>query len=333
MSLERIFLLTGEDEWQRGRYLHGLVEKQLDPEWRDFNLERFNGDETEPARILESWLTPPFWGECRLLQVEFLRSPEALNTLMGVLGDYTDKHAPESPNYLVMLSESVDKRRKETKSLIKKIQHHDFQAIKSWNIEKELHPWIEEELRKAGKRISRPALQYLARALGTDKFALQQSIEKLLTFLGSETMLEESHVRALVTPTEADVFGLLECLAQRREAQALQDLHQQLLHESPEGILASLAANLRSLYRAKYLQTQKWGQEEIAKELGQHSFRLKKNLELWQGYSLKEIDGGLRRLLDLQTRMRQGLRLNPAMALELWLHEVISAKAPTDRRM
>lgn len=333
MSLERIFLLTGEDEWQQGKYLQNLIEKQLESEWRAFNLERFNGDETEPARILESWLTPPLWGDCRLLQVTFLRSPEALNALMGVLGDYTEKHAPESPNFLVLLSESVDKRRKETKNFVKKIQHHDFQAIKSWNIEKELHPWIEEELRKAGKRISRPALQYLARALGTDKYALQQSIEKLLTFLGSETLLEESHVRALVTPTEADVFGLLEGLAQRREAQALQDLNQQLLHESAEAILASLVANLRSLYRAKYLQTQKWGQEEIAKELGQHSFRLKKNLELWQNYSLKEVDQGLRRLLELQTRMRQGLRLDSAMALELWLHEMITAQIPSERRL
>lgn len=328
MALERIYLLTGEDEWQRNKYLHTLIDKHLEPEWRDLNLERLNGDETEPARILESWLTPPFWGECRLLQIEFLRSPEALHTLLGVLGDYIEKQAPDSPNYLIMVSENVDKRRKEAKNFVKKIQHHDFQAIKSWNIEKELHPWIEEELRKAGKRISRPALLYLARALGTDKFALTQALEKLLTFLGSETLLEEKHVRALVTPTEADVFSLLECLAQRREPQALEDLHQQLLHESPEAILASLAANLRSLHRAKYLQTQKWGQEEIAKELGQHSFRLKKNLELWQGFGLAEIDQGLRRLLELQTRMRQGLRLDPAMALELWLHEMISGKVP-----
>jgi DNA polymerase III subunit delta len=324
MSTERIFLLTGQDVWQQRKYLQGLIEKHLEPEWREFNLELFNGDECDPSRILESWLTPPFWGECRLLQVEFQRNPEALNTLMGVIGAYAEQHQPDSPNLLIMLSENVDKRRKETKSLIKNIQHHDFQAIKSWNLEKELYPWIEGELHKAGKQISRPAMQYLTRALGADKYALQQSIEKLLLFLGPESQLEEKHVRALVTPTEADVFSLLENIAQRQEAQALSYLQQQLLHQNAEAIMASLAANLRGLYRAKYLQKQKWSLEEIAKELGQHSFRLKKNLELWRDFSLSELDKHLRRLLDLQVRMRQGLRLDPAMALEIWVHEAIA---------
>ncbi|PIQ24406.1 DNA polymerase III subunit delta [bacterium (Candidatus Blackallbacteria) CG17_big_fil_post_rev_8_21_14_2_50_48_46] len=327
MSSAGIYLLTGEDHWQRQKYFQGLLERHLEPEWRDLNLERFNGDDTEPSVLLESWLTPPFWGECRILLIEFQRSPEALNTLMGFLLAYFESHQPETPNLMVIMSEGLDKRRKEAKNLLKQIQHLDFPAIKSWNIEKELYPWIEEELRKAGKRITRPALQYLGQALGVDKFALHQTLDKLLTYLGEETLLEETQVRVLVAQTEADVFSLLDMLARRREDLAQNHLQHQLLRESPEALMASLAANLRSLYRARSLQAQKWGLEEIAKELGQHSFRLKKNLELWQGYTLSELDLKVRRLLELQTRMRQGLRLDPALALEIWIHEFIQAVA------
>lgn len=315
-----IFLLTGEDSWQQRKFLQSLIEKHLEAEWRDFNLEIFSAD-TDPNSLLESWLTRPLWGSCRIIQVDFQHTPEALYQCLSVLNSYLASHTPETPNLFIMITENVDKRRKEVKQILSQITVQDFPVIKPWNIERDLYPWIEEQLRQAGKRVTRPALQYLASALGTDKHALHQTLEKLLIYLGDEPQLEESHVKALVTQTEADIFSLLELLARRKEEQAQIHLRHQLLRESPENLFASLAANLRILYRARYLQAQRWNLDEIARELNQHSFRLKKNLELWQDFSLPELESKLRRLLDLHTRMRQGFRLDPVLALEIWIHE------------
>lgn len=315
-----LYLLTGDDKWQQRKFIESLIEQHLEREWRDFNLETWSTP-IEPYHLLESWLTPPFWGTCRMIQVDFQHHPEALYPWLGVLHHYLETHTPTTTNLLIMITESLDKRKKETKLILPHITLCDFPVIKSWNIEKELYPWIEEQLKQAGKHITRPALQYLASALGTDKYALHQTLEKLLTYLGDEAQLEEHHVRALVTQTEASVFSLMEFLARRDTAQAQIHLHHQLLREHPENLFASLASNLRTIYRARYLHTQHWNLEAIAENLNQHSFRVKKNLELWQNFSLSELESRLRRLLALHTRTHQEVNLNPVMALEIWIQE------------
>jgi DNA polymerase III delta subunit len=320
MTATSLFLLTGEDTWQQRHYLQELVEQSLDPEWRTFNLESFNGEDIEASKLLENWLTPPFWGERRLIQAEF-RTTETLNNTLGTLAAYLTTHTPETPNLMILIATSVDKRRKEVKSALKWFQHHEFPAIKPWNFEKELYPWIEQAARRKGKRIARQAQEILAHALGADKHSLEQTLDKLVTFLGPEPQIEAQHVRTLVTKTEADIFGFLEALAHRHTESALLHLHQQLLRDNPESIIASLAANLRMLYRARQLQHQQWSLDDIARETGQHAFRLKKNLELWHAYSLSGLEKGLRALLATQTQLHQGMRLSPTLALELWIQQ------------
>jgi DNA polymerase-3 subunit delta len=326
MPVKLLYVLTGADRWSRQDHLKQLVAQALDPEWQDLNLERFDGEQTESSAVVDSWLTAPFWGDRRVTVVEFSSTGEKWSQLLADLAMLVQKPDFAPPNVLILVSESLDKRKKEVKQLLTFAEHRDFQPVKSWNAEKELAPWLDEQVRKVGKRMSREAIQYLITAIGVDKQALTSALDKLLLYVGDEGLIDEPITRRLVQPTEADVFTLMEHLARRDQGAALLQL-QNLLHREPaQKILATLCTLMRNISRAKTLQEQRWDPARIAEQLGQNAFALKKNLDQWRSYSARQLDQSLRRLLNLDATSKR-TRLTPQLALEIWICELVTATA------
>src|SRR5690606_18911162 len=153
--------------------------------------------------VIDGWLTPPFWGSRRMLIAEL--QPEPLGELLSELGTRFAAGLPETENILVISAERLDKRRKGLKALLQQAELVEFGEVKRWNVERELYPWIEGQLREQGKRSSRPALKELVEACGTDRYLLLQQLEKLLLYLGDQAQIELDAVRLLVPRTESDV--------------------------------------------------------------------------------------------------------------------------------
>lgn len=318
---DALCFLLGSDSFARNEQLKTWVDAWLEPEWQELNLEKLDGSQPVSA-VIDGWLTPPFWGERRVVVAEF--QGEALQTLLEELATLCRDKLPETDNRLVIHAESIDKRRKDAKELLKRAKVCEFQEVKRWNVEKELYPWIEEQVRRSGKRITRAAMEALVNACGSDKFALRQALDKLLIYLGDAVQIEVEPVQLLVSQTETDIFLLLELLASRNRDKAFSHLHTLLLKDHASKILSTLATMINRLFQARWLASLGETPQEIAQKLGQNPYVIKMDLQRWKNYRLEQLEAGLNRLLELQTRTRSS-RLDPELALELWIGEMIFA--------
>lgn len=319
MLKERLFVVTGNDLFARQERIKALVDEYLETEWREFNLEKFDGSQGTAA-ILDGWLTPPFWGNRRVLLAEL--QLEDANGLLSAIHDWLQQEHGQPDNVLILSTEKIDRRLKANKAVLQEASHAEYAEVLRWKIQEELYPWIEKRVRQEGKKIQRRALELLVGDCGSDKYLLQQTLEKLLVYLGEELEITEEIVRSLVTQTESDIFLLLDLLARRQSGPAYQQLQTLLLREPPEKILSTLGTLLTRSYRTRWYQHLGYRPEEIASSQKMKPTVVKMDLKRWSAYSLPELETGLNRLLELQVRTRRS-RLKAELALEIWLGDFL----------
>ena len=319
MLKEQLFIVTGNDYFARQECIKGIVAAKLSPEWIELNLEKFDGSQGISA-ILDGWLTPPFWGERRVLLAE-LQSEET-NALLLALSEQIAKSPPQTDNVLILATDKIDKRLKANKSVLKLASLSEFAEIKSWNVQKELRPWIEQRVRSEGKHISRGAVDLLISDCGSNKFILQQSIEKILVYLGADPEINEGIVKKLVMQTESDIFLLLDLLAERKAGEAYIQLQTLLLSDAPEKVIATLGTMITKSYRVRWYQHLGHSSDEIAQQVKLHPYVVKMDLKRWAAFTLEHLESAMNYLLELQTRTRRS-RLKSGLALELWLGEFL----------
>lgn len=321
---DKLFLVTGLDSYGRDSSIKKLVTKFLEPEFADFNFEKYD-QPPDTAVIFDAWATPPFWGARRVIHAHL--NTESLVTLAEALNPHLSEGF-DTENILILSSESLDKRRKALKTLLGFAQHTQCEEIKRWNAHKLLGPWVQEHLQAEGWRIQPDALDYLIDACGTDKHLLESALAKVLTYLETPDLKQKvvtlAPVRELVVQTESDIFLWLEMIARRDHQNAFSHFHSLLLRENPNKILSTLGTSMVRLHRTLFYQAQGKNQAEIAKILGLNPYVVKMDLQRWQRLSLQRMEHSLNYLLDLQVRSRSS-RLRPELALEMWLGDILSA--------
>ena len=320
---QKLFLITGPDVYGREEALKKQVDQYLEPEFADFNFEKYDlPQETGP--VFDAWITPPFWGSRRVIHAHL--NAEGLAELATTIQDHLSADfAPD--NVLLISSDGLDKRRKATKALLKVATHIQCEEIKRWNAHKILGPWIKDTLQAQGWQITPNALDYLIDACGTDKHLLASALDKVLLYLDTPDATDKrvtlEPLRKLVVQTESDIFLWLEIISQQDHRGAFEHFHTLLLRENPNKILSTLGTSLTRLHRTLFYQSQGRNQAEIAKLLGMNPYVVKMDLQRWQRFSLTKITQSMQYLLDLQVRSRSS-RLRPELALEMWLGDILA---------
>ncbi|KUK14164.1 MAG: DNA polymerase III, delta subunit, partial [bacterium 42_11] len=97
-----------------------------------------------------------------------------------------------------------------------------------------LHRWIEEEVRNRGKRISKDAVLILAERFSEDLEILESEIEKLILYIGDKREItKEDVVEASSTIIEVSPFELLDALFERDGFKFLKSLERSFLMKEP----------------------------------------------------------------------------------------------------
>lgn len=309
-----IYIYTGDDTFSIQEQKDKLINQLVDPDWQELNLDLFEGDTIDSGKIIDACLALPFYGEQRLVIVTYHRQKEALYELAEKILNV------DSPNTLLLISPDLDKRKKAVKQLLSVAKHKAFTQTKVWNVQKELYPWLDEQVRREDKRIARDAMDQLVLCVGVDKNVLKNTLNKLLTYIDSGSIIEKTHVQLLVKNTESNIFQFLETLAKLQNDLALIQLNNLLLFEPPQKIIATLASSLRNIFRMKRLQAQRMSVNDIAKTLHLNPYITKKNMHLWNQFSISDLELRVRRLLAIDTLSKKS-QLSSKLGLEMWVCE------------
>ena len=112
-------------------------------------------------------------------------------------------------------------------------------------------------------------------------------------------------------------FALVRSIAEKDKKEALKKLEELKDYQMDfTAILGLLESQFRLLYQVAILKKQTYSNERIAKELEIHPFRVKKTQELLPYYSTTAISRFLKKLEDLDYKVKSG-QMESTMLLEL----------------
>jgi DNA polymerase-3 subunit delta len=152
---------------------------------------------------------------------------------------------------------------------------------------------------------------------------LRQEIAKLTTYVGAQGRIDERLVAELASSSRlSNIFGLVDAIGQRRQAQALVEL-QRLLQagEHPLYILTMVVRQFRMLLLIKAMPPGDRQPETIARTIKLHPYVAEKTAAQAQTYRREELEQIYHRLVEVEQEIKTGRR-DEEVALELMVAEV-----------
>lgn len=298
-----VYLLVGEESYfvdETIKLLKTTLNSKEEAEVMTFDL-----NEQPIDYVIDEADTIPFFTERKLIiakNASFLKATEKgkekiehdLKRLENWLQNPTDT----AITVFIAPYEKLDERKKVTKLMKEKC----VVLLAETPQNKDLNVWVQSEAQRQGKVIADDAIGKLFEMVGPNMLQLQLEIEKMALYLGEEHEITIELVQDLVAKTlEHDAFKMLNAYLEHNQEETLKIYHDLLRQkEEPIKLVGLLANNIRTMTNIFYLQKKGYTQQQIAKQLKIHPYRVQiisgqrhrpSDQRLLQAlYSLAEVD-------------------------------------------
>jgi DNA polymerase III subunit delta len=301
-ELAPLYLLCGDEPYLVERAVKKLLERAVDPGFRDFNLDIFYGNECKGDEVFTAAQTLPMFADRRVVLVK--KGGDLSAAAMEILLAYIQDPSPGT--CLVLQAEKVDGRKKFYAEFKKRGEMVEFKRP----YENQLGPYVRDEVRAAGKKIDSAAADLLAYLVGNNLQELVSQIEKLCTYCGKKENIGVDDVRSIVSDTKAEsVFEFTDALGGRDLPKALRLLTALLRDgEAPLKILGGVARQYRQLWQVRELLDRKVPSGDLAKATGINPYFLKKVTDQARNYQVGELKVVFERMLELDLAFKSGGR-------------------------
>lgn len=297
-----LYLLYGDEPYLVERAVKALLERTVDPGFRDFNLSVFYGNECKGEELFAAAQTLPMFADRRVVLVKKggELSAAAQEILLPYLGD------PSPTTCFILQAEKVDGRKKFFAEFKKRGEAVEYKRP----YENQLAPYLREEVRAAGKRIDPSAADLLGYLVGTNLQELASQVEKLCVYCGSKEVIGLDDVKAIVSDTKTEnVFEFTDALGAkdlRKSMRMLSSLFRD--GEVPIRILGAVARHFRQLWQVRELLDRKVPPAELGKATGINPYFLKKVVDQARNYTVVELRVVFEKMLALDVAFKSGGR-------------------------
>jgi DNA polymerase-3 subunit delta len=175
---------------------------------------------------------------------------------------------------LVLCCNKLDKRRKVSKTLVKKAVRVDCSRI-TWQ---DARKWSVQYTRQNDKKLDGAAASALVKAVGPNLTALKNELDKLILHAGERGIITLDDIEELVPNSrERSIFELSDAIAAGNVRDAVELGEQLLLRgEAPEAIIGFLSMRIRTLWQVKRLASEGRSERQIASDLSIPPFAARK---------------------------------------------------------
>ena len=221
-----IYVLIGPDDTAKIA-LAGEFLELIEPDLRAFNSDRLYGGETTGADVVDAARTLPMMAPRRvvlLVHADRLLNPkkesDASTRDLELLEEYIK--APVDTCCLVMVAESVDKRRSLTKQLLAKAAVVELAGPSD---PAEAARWVKDFVTKGGMSIDPRAARVAADRVGPDISRLRSDVERLMLYAAGNATITEADVKEVIAPaTSQDDWAVTRAIERRSAGEALREL-------------------------------------------------------------------------------------------------------------
>lgn len=283
------------------KLLAGFVEAHT-----DMAVERFDGDESEAARMRESVSSLPFLTERKLV---ILNEPgnqkafaEHIEDILKEVADTTD---------LIIIEPKLDKRLSYYKTLKKSTDFREFGDVDAAGLAR----WASEYVEARGGKLSASDARTLIDRAGPNQQLLSSELNKLLNY---DSNISEASIELLVEKTpQSTVFELLDAAFAGNTKHAMELYREQrALKVEPQKVIAMLAWQLHVLALVKTAGSR--GVEDIARQAKINPYVVRKTQGLARRLNLEQVKKMIHDLLDLDQKLKT-VTMDADEALQLYL--------------
>ncbi len=329
-----VYILHGENEFNRSEALARLRAELIDPAWGDMNTSRLDGKRVTLNELTLACDGVAFFGN-RVVIVDGLltrlsarkgdRDGEAASEpgesakgFLDGLAAYLSR-LPDASHLIFVEPKTIAKSNavlKAAQALGSRARIQEFEPL---NARKgDLNRWISERAGAKGGAIQPAAVTLLAAYVGNDLRLLDQELEKLLIYAGPRHAVSEDDVRRMVpAAAQTSIFEMVDAVAARDSRSALRLLHELLDDgEAPLYLLFMITRQFRILLQVRLLQTANLAPSELAQRLGQHPFVIEKATRQARQFTVSQLEAILARLLQVDLALKSSGN-NPVLELDM----------------
>jgi len=326
-----LYILYGQDDFSLNQVLDGIKAKLGDRETVATSSTNLEGKQLTLSELRSGCDAIPFLSSHRLVIVDGLLGrfegkqggPRSGRRKSGNgLGEWEDldsyiKRMPETA--VVVL---VDGEVKSNNPLFKKLA--PLAEVTAFPLLKKeaLKAWIRKRVKTEGGDIAPQAVNLLAELIGGDLWAMDSEIQKLLLY-SQERPISEDDVKQLVSCIqEANIFALVDAVAEGRTESAQRVLHR--LYDDgvpPTYILVMITRQFRLIAQARDLG-KGLSRLQIQDKLGlKSSYSLDKTLSQAKLYDFEGVKRAYDKLFETDLAIKTG-KYSDKLALELLVAEL-----------
>lgn len=307
-KLNHIYLVYGAESFLRKQYKERL-KKALAPDDDSMNYSYFEGKDISAGEVIDLAETMPFLSDKRAIIIEnspfFKSEGEKIAEYLNAVPDTT---------YLVFVEESVDKRSKLYKAILKNGCVVEAAGLS----EDKIITWILGILKKDNKKITQNTMHYLLGKIGTDMENIRSEVEKLICYCYDRDVITNEDIDAVCTTQISNqIFEMLDAMANKRQKVALQLYYNLLaLKEPPMRILFLIGRQFNLLLQARLLKQKGYGDRAIAEKIGVPPFAATKYLNQAGKFKLADLRQAVAECVEADEAVKSGNR-NDRLSVEL----------------
>ena len=258
----------------------------------DIAVERYDGDEADPARMRESVSSLPFLTERKLV---VLYEPAKQKAFAEHIDEIL-KSVIETSD-LVIVEPKLDKRLSYYKTLKKATDFREFGDMDANGLGR----WAVGYTKAKGGSISTNDARFLVDRLGLSQQLLSSELDKLLTY--DPTITKQSIELLTERAPQSTVFELLDAAFAGNTKRAMELYHEQrALRVEPQAIIAMLAWQLHVLALIKAAGDRT--SDDIARQAKLNPYVVRKSQALTKKIQLSDLKQLVTALLQLDVRSK-----------------------------
>lgn len=260
----------------------------------DLGIERIEGAKATRQQLAAALQASPFLANSRLVIIEGLSANKAVSAKVSELTG----SIPDS-TVAVFYDPQVDQRTSYFKHMMATAKPVKFEPLTP----RQLHGWIQNEIKNLGAEIDGPAITKLLEVAGEDQWRLRNELTKLANRNNHVTL---EVIEEMVIPNQNEtIFDLVEAMSSGRTERAM-TLYKQLRSDqmSEMHILSMIIWQLRNLLIAKLAGQMSSG--ELAKKAGMSPFVAGKMLTKCRGLSEEVLKAAFLKAVDTDYGIKTG---------------------------
>ena len=327
-KIPTVYLWYGEDRFliQEGLKVLKSFYFMTDPSGS--GIEIVSAKEFSPAGIVERANTMSFFANRLVIVEDVTYFQDGQTAELEPFLDYFTN--PNPSTCLLFIAESVHRGRKFYKALDKTGEIMEFCAPKR---PQEWLAWVQLELKAREKTMGTQVAAQFIEWTGHYTGVLSQELDKLVVFVGERQKITSEDIKA-ITPRsiETSVFDLLDAVASRSSAKALQALREVLLKEPALKVLALLVRQVRLLLGCNSLRRRGGNVVEAPSALGISPYEAQKVWQQSVKLSTEQLSKALSECLNTDLALKTGGG-DPGLLLEIMIIKFCEGTRDTSSAM